>query len=101
MENSEWLLNVNFNLSVRQGHYLISEGDLQYWLKCHLPRQTSHVFVAVKKHVRYAGDAVMIAEGIKGVRDGKWPNANQAALKLAGPDTAKADRLRRAIRKGL
>jgi hypothetical protein len=97
MENSEPLLNVNFDLSVRQGHYLISEGDLQYWLGRHFPRQTS----AVKKHVRYAGDAALIAEGIKGVRDRKWPNANQAAQKLGGADTAKVDRLRRAIRKGL
>jgi hypothetical protein len=102
MENWEpALLNVNFDLSIKLGHYLISEGDLQYWLERHLPRQTS----AVKKHVRYANDAALIAEGIKKVQDGKWPNANQAALELApraeGAETAKVDRLRRAIRKGL
>jgi hypothetical protein len=101
MNNEEWLLNVNFDLSVRQGHYLISEGDLRYWLERHLPRQTS----AVKKHVRYANDAALAAQGVKGVQDGKWPNANQAALELApraeGAKAAKVDRLRRAIRKGL
>ena len=59
----------------------------------------------MKKYVRYADDAALIAKGIKGVQDGKWPNANQAALELApraeGVKTAKVDRLRRAIRKGL
>jgi hypothetical protein len=79
------------------GHYLISEDDLQYWLERHLPRQTS----AVKKYVRYADDAALIDKGIKGVQGGKWPNANQAALELGEADTAKVDRLRRAIRKEL
>jgi hypothetical protein len=99
VENSEHLLNVNFDVSVRLGHVLISEDDLQYWLERHLPRQTSAV--AVKTHVRYADDAALIARGIKGVRNGKWPNANQAALALGGADTAKVERLRRKIREGL
>jgi hypothetical protein len=55
----------------------------------------------VKKYVRYADDAALIAKGIKGVQDGKWPNANRAAPELGGADTAKVDRLRRAIRKEL
>ena len=86
MENWEHLLNVSFDSSVRLGHVLISED----W-------QTS----AVKKYVRYADDAALIAKGFKGVRDRKWPNANQAALELGEADTAKVDRLRRAIRKEL
>jgi hypothetical protein len=96
-----YLPNVTSVSSVRVGDVLISEDDLQYWLERHLPRQTP----AAKKHVRYAGDAALIAEGIKGVQDRKWPNASQAALELApraeGAETAKVDRLRRAISKGL
>jgi hypothetical protein len=81
MENYERLLNVNFVSSVRLGHILISEDDLQYWLERHLPRQTS----AVKKYVRYADDAALIAKGIKGVQGGKWPNAKPTLPPTAAP----------------
>jgi hypothetical protein len=101
IENWEHLLSVNFVSTVRLGRILISEDDLRHWLECHFPRQTS----AGKKHVRYAGDAALITEGINGLNSGKWPNANQAAQELAhraeGAGAAKIDRLRRAIRKGL
>jgi hypothetical protein len=55
------------------------------------------------KGKRYVGDDELVAEGVEGLRTHRWPNAYQAATKLAerarGPATqkSKADRLYRKI----
>jgi hypothetical protein len=84
----------------------VSSDDLEFWvaqkLAIHSPAPPADV---PKKHLRYALDDKLAAEGVAGILSSppKWANANQAAITLAGDavgtDKAKVDRLGRKISK--
>ncbi|MGB6537988.1 MAG: hypothetical protein WBF58_18715 [Xanthobacteraceae bacterium] len=62
---------------------LSNMDDLIDWLRRHVPEEHPPA-AAVSKGRRYVEDDALVATGAAGVRQGKWPNALQAATALAG-----------------
>jgi hypothetical protein len=76
-----------------------SKDDLIDWLDRNLPQEQT----PIEAH-RYVSDGDLVAEGIAGIKNGRWDNPHQAALDLSlrakrHSGDAKIDRLRRKIRK--
>jgi hypothetical protein len=89
--------------SVRQYY---SEPGLIDWLKRNRPSPPVVQPSSPQNRRRYANDNGLVAEAVKGIENGTWPNAYQAAQALAPRAEgtrfeAKSDRLGRKIGKRL
>lgn len=84
------------------GNICISRKDLVDWLNQESPPPK----LVLQSNRRYPEDAALVQEAVDGLNANppKWPNAHQAAIALqsrakGASDSAKIDRLERAIRK--
>jgi hypothetical protein len=91
-----------FYEALMTGDIRISRKGLFDWLEQELPKPNS----VLQSNRRYPEDAALVQEAVDGLSatSPRWPNAHQAAIALqsrakGASDSAKIDRLERAIRK--